>query len=88
MNIRLVAVDAEGREIERDDDDHSDLVPVNSVQLDAVPRVGDEMLFYNTHGRDFTWMVSGVVWMVSPNERNRGDGYGHVCVMLQRKPHG
>lgn len=85
MNMRLVAVDTDGREIEREDADDPDLAPVHSIRTDAVPRIGDELLFYNTHGRNFTWTVVNVVWMVSPGDRANSDGYMHVCVMIQRK---
>lgn len=82
MNIRLVAVDHNGCEIE--DDGGPNQTPVDALRVDSVPRVGEQVLFYNTHGRDFYWTVVGVTWMVSPGEWVNGDGHAHVCIMIRR----
>ncbi len=85
MNIRICA---EGLVYEDwDDPNHPDTPPVNGIHSDVLPNIGDRVMFYNTNGRDATWTVVGITWMISPNYPNNpdSDGLAHVCVTIRKQ---
>ena len=87
MNLRFVAVNENGREIQ--DDDNTDIQlqpPVDSISVDSIPRVGEEVVFYNVPGGSSVWDVVHVIWMVPADESARQlGGIAHVCVMIRQR---
>lgn len=85
MNIRFEAVHENGREIEADDDDRHP--PMDNAYGDSIPRIGEEVMFYNTGGDLSVWTVVNVVWMAdASDDSKRHGGFMHACVQIRRKP--
>lgn len=85
MNIRFAAVDENGREIEDDDDNLHP--PITELNSSAIPRVGEQVMFYNFgNHRDAHWTVTAVTWMVGAYRTVAPhDAAAHVCVMIRRE---
>ena len=86
MNIRFVSVDENGREIEDTDDTDIRLhPPVDDLDSDTIPRVGEQINFYNI-GDGATWDVTGVVWMVGAYRTAAPyQAVAHACVMIRKQ---
>lgn len=85
MNIRFEAVDENGRAVE--DDDDSLHPPLDSIRADSIPRAGEKVLFYNTHGSLDDWIVTNVVWMVDASASSKlHGGFTHACVQIRHQP--
>lgn len=84
MNIRFVAADEDGREIESDDNDLHP--PITELNSSAIPRIGEQVMFYNFgNNRDARWTVTAVIWMVGAYRSvSPHDAAAHVCVMIRR----
>jgi hypothetical protein len=83
VNIRFAAVDENGREIE--DDDAVLHPPVDSIDADAIPRVGEQIMFYNI-GDGATWDIMDVVWMVGAYRVSPPyQAVAHACVMIRKQ---
>jgi hypothetical protein len=82
VNIRFVAVDENGREIEDDDDNLHP--PFAHLDSDTIPRIGEKVMFYNLgNNRDATWIVLAVTWMVGAYRVTEPyNAAAHVCVMI------
>lgn len=59
--------------------------PVDEVETDAVPRVGDRLRFYNIGPDHVIWKVIETYWMVGAYRATAPyDAVATVCVVIQR----